>query len=303
MGGRSKKKAPSVRLPASIVVGVENDQFSLSTGSINKNPITTIALADQIFYIGVHLSCVLQRETFNMYRSMKLTGIQLYKADAALVQRLVHLNCVHSGTHSITLIPVETSQAFIEEALEKLAIRTRKRALTRERRESAALAKKMEEFEKMPVTTRSGRATRRRLVSAKETAISQPRKRVRKRTRTSSSTNYVPTGARQFKPRPPMKKRAQGEVSAPALNPVVNDGLGALLMAVGQDEMLREDPAEWNQSENSAFKSLNSIKSVSSEDVDEVVEVITSGNSSDEAMGPASLSRMSISDLLNPVVH
>jgi len=65
------------------------------------------------FIIGVQVATLLKRETFNMYRSMKIKNIKLQRATPEQVEYLCNHNAVRSGTHSVTLIPYESGMYFI----------------------------------------------------------------------------------------------------------------------------------------------------------------------------------------------
>ncbi len=55
--------------------------------------------------IGVQLAQILQRETFNLYRSLKLCGCDVVRCDADEIEELQRLGSVRRGVHSATLVP------------------------------------------------------------------------------------------------------------------------------------------------------------------------------------------------------
>eukprot|EP01092_Planopodium_desertum_P000423 TRINITY_DN10637_c0_g1_i2.p1 TRINITY_DN10637_c0_g1~~TRINITY_DN10637_c0_g1_i2.p1 ORF type:complete len:312 (-),score=24.97 TRINITY_DN10637_c0_g1_i2:117-1052(-) len=74
----------------------------------------------QRYFVGVQVANLLKRETFNMYRSMKIKVIGLKRASPEQVEFLVKEKAVRSGTHSITLIPYDDGIYFIADAYTKL---------------------------------------------------------------------------------------------------------------------------------------------------------------------------------------
>eukprot|EP01103_Thecamoeba_quadrilineata_P017977 TRINITY_DN6615_c0_g1_i1.p1 TRINITY_DN6615_c0_g1~~TRINITY_DN6615_c0_g1_i1.p1 ORF type:complete len:205 (-),score=24.43 TRINITY_DN6615_c0_g1_i1:50-628(-) len=73
------------------------------------------------YYIGVEIAQLLQRETYNLYRSLKVKNITLRRASPEQVDHLLKTNIVKPGTRSITLIPIEKSRSFIKDELKKLS--------------------------------------------------------------------------------------------------------------------------------------------------------------------------------------
>ena len=65
------------------------------------------------YLIGVQIATLLKRETFNMYRSMKIKNINIQRATAEQVEFLCNHNAVRAGTHSVTLIPYHSGLYFI----------------------------------------------------------------------------------------------------------------------------------------------------------------------------------------------
>lgn len=72
------------------------------------------------FLIGVQVASLLKRETFNMYRSMKIKSIPIQRATPAQVDFLCKCRAVRSGTHSVTLIPYDTGLVFVSDAFNKM---------------------------------------------------------------------------------------------------------------------------------------------------------------------------------------
>jgi hypothetical protein len=79
----------------------------------------SVLIADgQRYLIGVQVAHLLKRETFNMYRSMKIKGVELLKAESDQVEYMITCGAVRSGTHSVTLIPIDQAKQFIQCMLE-----------------------------------------------------------------------------------------------------------------------------------------------------------------------------------------
>ena len=75
--------------------------------------LSVIRLDGEEFLIGVQIASLLKRETFNMYRSMKIKNISIQRANPEQVDFLCKCNAVRTGTHSVTLIPYEAGLYFI----------------------------------------------------------------------------------------------------------------------------------------------------------------------------------------------
>jgi len=71
------------------------------------------------YFVGVQMSKVLQRETFNLYRSFKLKKIPFLRASTPEIEFLIEVGAVPGSTHSITLVPVDLAVPYIEEVLKQ----------------------------------------------------------------------------------------------------------------------------------------------------------------------------------------
>jgi|ERR1711974_83119 len=76
------------------------------------------------FFVGVQMANLLKRETFNMYRSMKIKNISIRRATSEQVNFLIREQAVRAGTHSVTLVPYESGINFMAEAQRKLKRKT-----------------------------------------------------------------------------------------------------------------------------------------------------------------------------------
>eukprot|EP01103_Thecamoeba_quadrilineata_P018785 TRINITY_DN7361_c0_g1_i1.p1 TRINITY_DN7361_c0_g1~~TRINITY_DN7361_c0_g1_i1.p1 ORF type:complete len:281 (-),score=43.88 TRINITY_DN7361_c0_g1_i1:63-905(-) len=81
--------------------------------------LCVLVLDHKKWYIGVEIANLLQRETYNLYRSMKVKNIPVRRATPEQVDFLLKINIVKPGTRSITLIPAEQALAFVSEELKK----------------------------------------------------------------------------------------------------------------------------------------------------------------------------------------
>src|SRR4051812_28156643 len=74
---------------------------------IEGEELSVLVADGQRYLIGVQVAHLLKRETFNMYRSMKIKGVELLKAESDQVEYMISCGAVRSGTHSVTLIPLD----------------------------------------------------------------------------------------------------------------------------------------------------------------------------------------------------
>jgi len=68
------------------------------------------------FFIGTQVAALLKRETFNMYRSMKIKRVDIQRASPEQVDFLAQVGAVKPGTHSVTLIPYQDGLYFMADA-------------------------------------------------------------------------------------------------------------------------------------------------------------------------------------------
>ena len=88
-------------------------QFSHKRINAFGKKLSVVKLTGNKYLIGVQIAALLQRETFNMYRSMKIKNVQLIRATPEQVELLCSCSAVRSGTHSVTLIPYDAGLYFI----------------------------------------------------------------------------------------------------------------------------------------------------------------------------------------------
>lgn len=91
------------------------DTLECSTERVEEldESLTVLNYDGRKWLIGVQVAAALNRETFNMYRSMKVKGVDLTRAAPAHVEWLIRQGVVKGGTHSVTLIPYDTGLSFI----------------------------------------------------------------------------------------------------------------------------------------------------------------------------------------------
>jgi len=86
-----------------------------TTSAFGKK-LTVVTVEGQKYLIGVQIAALLKRETFNMYRSMKIKNIRIKRAAPEQVEYLCQCNAVRPGTHSVTLIPFDSGLYFVADA-------------------------------------------------------------------------------------------------------------------------------------------------------------------------------------------
>lgn len=81
-------------------------------------------------FIGADLAGLLNKETFNLYTSLRRRGIETHKISHAALNDLIARAIVPRGTTSVTLVPAtpETMQ-FVQECLDLLPRKRGKRPL------------------------------------------------------------------------------------------------------------------------------------------------------------------------------
>jgi hypothetical protein len=89
-------------------------KISIVTFFIQKQPIR--------YLIGVQIAKLLQRQTFNMYRSMKSKRTRVVRATQSQIKLLLDRGVVPRNTHSVTLIPYEDGLEYITNLIKREAI-------------------------------------------------------------------------------------------------------------------------------------------------------------------------------------
>lgn len=94
-------------------------EVKLSKKKLFGKQLNVIELDNKDYLIGRELAALLNRETFNMYRTMKVKRIEIRRANPEQVEYFAKVGAVRTGTHSVTLIPFVDGVRFVEEALER----------------------------------------------------------------------------------------------------------------------------------------------------------------------------------------
>jgi len=87
---------------------------------INGKKITVVWVNDRRWMIGVQVASLLERETYNLYRSLKVKNIEVKRATVEQIDYLLKNDIVRTGTRSITFISLDHSISFLSDELRKL---------------------------------------------------------------------------------------------------------------------------------------------------------------------------------------
>jgi len=82
---------------------------------------SVVSMDDQEFLIGVQIAQYLKRETFNLYRSMKIKNLEIVRATPEQVDYLIQSCSIKRGTHSVTMVPLKQGLGFISDEVKRLA--------------------------------------------------------------------------------------------------------------------------------------------------------------------------------------
>jgi len=100
-----------------------------ATQEINGKQITVVWIDDRRWMIGVQVASLLERETYNLYRSMKVKNIEVRRATVEQIDFLLKHDIVRSGTRSITFVSLDQSISFLADELKKLDKKRQKAAI------------------------------------------------------------------------------------------------------------------------------------------------------------------------------
>jgi len=82
--------------------------------------MTVVKMNNNIDYlIGVQIAHFLKRETFNLYRSMKLNNIDIIKCLPDQIEELTQIDAIKRGIHSVTLVPYNQGVLYIAKELKR----------------------------------------------------------------------------------------------------------------------------------------------------------------------------------------
>lgn len=88
--------------------------------------MSILTIDGQKYMIGVQIASLLHRETYNLYRSMKVKKMSVLKATSEQVDYLLKTNVVKPGTRSITFIQIDQGMSYINEEINKVGLRKKK---------------------------------------------------------------------------------------------------------------------------------------------------------------------------------
>jgi len=81
---------------------------------------SVVSIRDKKYLIGVQVAKLLNRETFNLYRSMKVKSIEVIRADPTQLEWLMKVGAVKRGTRSATLLGYIGGVEFVDAEVKKL---------------------------------------------------------------------------------------------------------------------------------------------------------------------------------------
>lgn len=80
----------------------------------HSEKLSILTIGNENYMIGVQIAHLLKRETFNLYRSLKVKGIRVFKAQPFHIDYLISIGSIRPGTRSVTLVGLEDIWSFIE---------------------------------------------------------------------------------------------------------------------------------------------------------------------------------------------
>jgi len=118
----SSISSPSISPQPSSPVHYVNSQLKNHTKrEYFGQSFSVVSMDDQEFLIGVQIAQYLKRETFNLYRSMKIKNLEIVRATPEQVDYLVQSCSIKRGTHSVTMVPLKQGLNFISDEVKRLA--------------------------------------------------------------------------------------------------------------------------------------------------------------------------------------
>lgn len=87
-------------------ISLEKETENLEEVVIKESPIKTLN-SEVLYLIGSQIARILNKETFNLYRSMKIKGVEIIKANLDQLRWLKDNDVIESYTRSVTLINYE----------------------------------------------------------------------------------------------------------------------------------------------------------------------------------------------------
>lgn len=89
------------------------ESMDFSSEFLYGKNMTIVDIWGHKFFIGVQVAKLLRRETFNLYRSLKISGTEIIRCNPGQLELMLQLNKVKRGTRSVTLLSYDNTLAYI----------------------------------------------------------------------------------------------------------------------------------------------------------------------------------------------
>lgn len=128
--------SPSVSIPTPFLAAASSASLPVPgtmdhrREKIYGKKMSVLTFSGQKYLIGVQIAHLLQRETYNLYRSMKVKKIPVVRASTEQVDYLLKTNVVKPGTRSVTFIPIDHAMSYIHEEIKKVGLRKKNKDKT-----------------------------------------------------------------------------------------------------------------------------------------------------------------------------
>jgi len=111
-------------LATTVLTNKSEEQTTPNVWKHNKENLfgksfSVVYIKEKKYLIGVQVAKLLNRETFNLYRSMKVKAIEVIRADPTQLEWLMKVSAVKRGTRSATLIGYTGGVEFVDAELKK----------------------------------------------------------------------------------------------------------------------------------------------------------------------------------------
>jgi hypothetical protein len=81
--------------------------------------VVRAAATGERYLLGADITHLLHRESYNLYRSMRLRGMVVWHCTPHQTAALKELGVVKQGIHAATLVPLETARRYVLHELER----------------------------------------------------------------------------------------------------------------------------------------------------------------------------------------
>jgi len=110
--------------------------FKLHNATVLNAVLPCVVYEGKDYLVGVQVAHLIEKETFNMYRSLKRNGVTVLKGSPEIVQFLREAGII-GHSHSVTLIPLEGTRKYLKKLFHNEIPHGRKRpAVTSSRQRS-----------------------------------------------------------------------------------------------------------------------------------------------------------------------